>query len=77
LQEGHFTAIICGRVAPEAIIDSDGWRGYDELVDVGYSKHFRVEHAANVFPRGTSVALWMCAVTSLSVMLDPFMPKHR
>src|SRR5205807_4674959 len=46
-------AIIRGRVAPEAVIHSDGWRGYDGLVDVGYSKHFRVEHGANVFARGT------------------------
>ena len=34
--------IIRGRVAPEAVIHSDGWRGYDGLVDVGYAKHFRV-----------------------------------
>src|SRR5215212_3809413 len=46
-------AIIRGRVAPEAVIHSDGWRGYDGLVDVGYSKHFRVEHGANEFARGT------------------------
>lgn len=46
-------AIIRGRVSPEAVIHSDGWRGYDGLVDVGYSKHFRVEHGANVFARGT------------------------
>jgi transposase len=30
-------AIIRGRVAPEVVIHSDGWRGYDGLVDVGYS----------------------------------------
>jgi transposase-like protein len=47
-------AIIRGRVAPEAVIDSDGWRGYDGLVDVGYAKHFRVHHVANEFARGTS-----------------------
>jgi transposase len=46
-------AIIRGRVSIDAIIHSDGWRGYDGLVDVGYSKHFRVEHGANVFARGT------------------------
>jgi transposase len=47
-------AIIRGRVAPKAVIHSDGWRGYDGLVDVGYSKHFRVEHGANEFARGAS-----------------------
>ena len=46
-------AIIRGRGSPEAIIHSDGWRGYDGLVDVGYAKHFRVEHGANEFARGT------------------------
>jgi transposase len=46
-------AIIRGRVAAEAIINSDGWRGYDGLVDVGYSKHFRVNHGDNEFMRGT------------------------
>ena len=47
-------AIIRGRVAPEAVIHSDGWRGYDGLVDVGYSKHFRVNHGSNEFVRGSS-----------------------
>ena len=46
-------AIIRGRVALETVIHSDGWRGYDGLVDVGYAKHFRVEHGANEFARGT------------------------
>jgi transposase len=46
-------AIIRGRVVPEAVIHSDGWRGYDGLVDVGYSKHFRVQHGQNEFARGT------------------------
>src|SRR5215203_465572 len=46
-------AIIRGRVSPEAVIHSDGWRGYDGLVDVGYSKHFRVNHGAHEFVRGT------------------------
>lgn len=45
-------AIIRGRVSPEAIINSDGWRGYDGLVDVGYAKHFRVHHGENEFVRG-------------------------
>ncbi|HYO62698.1 MAG TPA: IS1595 family transposase [Pyrinomonadaceae bacterium] len=47
-------AIIRGRVAPEAVIHSDGWRGYDGLVDVGYAKHFRVSHGSNEFVRGTA-----------------------
>ena len=47
-------AIIRGRVAPEVVIHSDGWRGYDGLVDVGYAKHYRVHHGRNEFVRGNS-----------------------
>src|SRR5215212_10265985 len=46
-------AIIRGRVSVEAVINSDGWRGYDGLVDVGYAKHFRVNHGQSEFVRGT------------------------
>lgn len=46
-------AIIRGRVSIDAAVNSDGWRGYDGLVDVGYSKHFRVSHGDNEFVRGT------------------------
>jgi transposase len=42
-------AIIGGRVSVESIIHSDMWRGYNGLVDVGYPKHFRVNHGANEF----------------------------
>ena len=45
-------AIIRGRVVPGVAIHSDGWRGYDGLVDVGYAKHFRVDHGANEFAVG-------------------------
>jgi len=47
-------AIIRGRVAPETVIHSDGWRGYDGLVDVGYSKHYRVNHGADEFANDQS-----------------------
>lgn len=46
-------AIIRGRVTPEAVIHSDGWCGYDGLVDVGYAKHYRVNHGKNEFARGS------------------------
>ncbi len=42
-------AIIRGRVSLESVIHSDMWRGYNGLVDVGYPKHFRVNHSANEF----------------------------
>jgi transposase-like protein len=42
-------SIIRGRVSVESVIHSDMWRGYNGLVDVGYPKHFRVNHATNEF----------------------------
>jgi transposase-like protein len=47
-------AIIRGRVSIDAVIHSDGWRGYDGLVDVGYSKHYRVNHGDNEFANSQS-----------------------
>jgi transposase len=46
--------IIRGRVDVGSVIHSDGWRGYDGLVDVGYEKHFRVHHGKSEFVRGRS-----------------------
>ena len=40
---------ILGRISLESIIHSDGWSGYDGLVDMGYQKHLRVNHEANEF----------------------------
>ena len=36
----------------DSVIHSDGWRGYNGLVDFGYKKHFRVHHSKNEFARG-------------------------
>ena len=47
-------AVIRGRIKPEVVIHSDGWRGYDGLVDVGYKKHLRIHHGRNEFARGKS-----------------------
>ncbi len=47
-------AVIRGRVDIESVIHSDGWRGYDGLVDIGYDKHFRVHHGKNEFVSGKS-----------------------
>ena len=35
-------AVIRGKVTSESVIHSDGWRGYDGLVDLGYDKHYRI-----------------------------------
>ena len=45
-------AVIRGRVSLESIIHTDGWRGYNGLVDLGYKKHFRVHHGKSEFARG-------------------------
>lgn len=44
--------VIRGRVDLESIIHSDGWRGYNGLVDIGYKKHYRVHHGNDEFARG-------------------------
>ncbi|MDL2300623.1 IS1595 family transposase, partial [Clostridiaceae bacterium OttesenSCG-928-D20] len=45
-------AIIRGKADIESIIHTDGWRAYDGLVDLGYEKHFRVNHSENEFSKG-------------------------
>ena len=44
--------IIRGKVSIRSVINSDKWRGYSGLVDVGYKKHFQVEHGLNEFASG-------------------------
>ena len=44
--------IIRGRVDPRTVINSDGWRGYHGLADLGYG-HDRVDHARDEFTKGT------------------------
>jgi transposase len=64
-------AVIRGRVELESVIHSDGWRGYDGLVDLGYKKHFRVNHGSNEFVQKKShingiESFWGYAKTRLS-----------
>jgi transposase len=40
---------IRGKVSLDSVIHSDGWRGYDGLVDLGYKKHLRVDHGKDQF----------------------------
>ncbi|MDH5434633.1 MAG: IS1595 family transposase [Gammaproteobacteria bacterium] len=46
--------VIRGKVGLDSIIHSDGWRGYHGLVDVGYARHYRVEHGSNEFANDVS-----------------------
>ena len=42
-------AIIKEKVNRDSEIHSDGWRAYNGLVDLGYKKHYRVDHSNNEF----------------------------
>lgn len=45
--------VIRGHISIDSVIHSDGWRGYNGLVDLGYAKHLRVHHGKNEFARGS------------------------
>jgi transposase-like protein len=45
-------AIIRGKA--DSILHANGWRGYDGLVDMGFDKHFHINHSNNEFARGTN-----------------------
>ena len=64
-------AVIRGKVSPKSIIHSDGWRGYNGLVDLGYKKHYRVQHAKDEFANRKShingiESFWSLAKTRLT-----------
>ena len=40
-------AVIHGLIAPDTVIHSEGWRGYDGLMDVGLGKNFLIQHGNN------------------------------
>jgi len=48
-KQATLRAIIRGRVDPSSIVHSDGWIGYQGLVDLGYQRHVRVDHHAHEF----------------------------
>ncbi len=63
-------SIIKGKTSIDSVIHSDGWQGYNGLVDFGYKKHFRVHHGKNEFARGNShingiESFWRYAKTRL------------
>ncbi len=47
-------AVIRGKVTLDSVIYSDGWPGYNGLVDVGYGKHLRIDHGRNEFAKGST-----------------------
>jgi transposase len=70
-QKRTLLRVIRGHVALSSVLHSDGWRGYDGLVDLGYRKHFRIQHHLNVFAdRRTHIngieSFWSTAKTRLA-----------
>ena len=53
-QKKTLQAVIRGKIDVTAMVNTDGWRGYDGLVDVGYDRHFRVHHGQDEFVQGAS-----------------------
>lgn len=51
-KKATWQAIVRGHVDVESVIHTDGWCGYDGLVDLGFEKHYRVNHSDNEFSKG-------------------------
>ena len=47
--------IVRGRVDPESVVLTDGWRGYNGLVDVGYGKHLRINKSKHFVSKGVHI----------------------
>ena len=74
-----FQAIIRGKIDAAAMVNTDGWRGYDGLVDVGFDRHFRIGHGRNEFVQGASHINGIESFYSFAkARLHPFkgVPKH-
>ena len=77
--EKTLQAIIRGKIDAAAMVNTDGWRGYDGLVDVGFDRHFRVRHGQDEFVVGAShingiESFWSFAKARLQQFNG--LPKH-
>ncbi|HEY1256971.1 MAG TPA: IS1595 family transposase [Terracidiphilus sp.] len=52
LSRAALQAVIRGHAELDSTIHTDGWSGYDGLVDLGYARHFRVYHGDDEFAVG-------------------------
>ena len=71
--------VIRGKIDAAAMVNTDGWRGYDGLVDVGFDRHFRVRHGQDEFVVGAShingiESFWSFAKARLQQFNG--LPKH-
>ena len=53
-KKASLQAIIRGKVDLTSTIHTDGFRSYDGIVDMGYQKHYRVQHGKDEFVRGNA-----------------------
>jgi transposase len=51
-RKASLLALIRVHVSLESIVHSDSWKTYVGLEDMGFEKHFRVNHGENEFARG-------------------------
>ncbi len=61
------------------MVNTDGWRGYDGLVDVGFNRHYRVAHGHDEFVRGAAhingiESFWSLAKSRLQQLAG--VPRH-
>ena len=47
--------IILGKIDSKSVVNSDKWRGCDGLVDVGFDKHFRINHEKKFVKKKTHI----------------------
>ena len=71
--------VIRGKIDVTALVNTDGWRGYGGLVDVGCDRHFRVRHGQDEFVQGAShingiESFWRFAKARLQQFAG--VPKH-
>ena len=72
-------AITRGKINAAAMVNTDGWRGYDGPVDAGFDRHFRVRHGQDVFAQSASHINDIESFRSFAkARLQPFkgVPKH-
>ena len=77
--EKTLQGVIRGKVDAAAMVDTDGWRGDDGLVDVGFDRHFRVRHGQDECVFGAShfngiESFWSFAKAHLQQFMG--VPKH-
>lgn len=80
VKKATLLGVIRGRVALESVMHTDEWKAYDGLVDLGYQKHFRVRHTANVFATQTchinGIECFWCSAMSRLMMRRGIRPAH-